>query len=131
MTQAGSSINETVAAQAPAFYRTKLGDAPMTILSDGPLPMGDPKDSFLGVSRQEVDQMLTRSFLPKHEIVPNDQHELLMKELYITQKSQFPLILYHYDPITRVVGAVPGDIIKITRPSPSAGEYIIYRYCTP
>jgi glyoxylase-like metal-dependent hydrolase (beta-lactamase superfamily II) len=69
MTQAGSSINETVAAQAPAFYRTKLGDAPMTILSDGPLPMGDPKDSFLGVSRQEVDQMLTRSFLPKHEIV--------------------------------------------------------------
>jgi DNA-directed RNA polymerase subunit H len=74
---------------------------------------------------------LTHYLVPKHEIIPKEQHELLMKELYITQKSQFPLIRYHDDPITRVIGAVPGDLIKITRPSPSAGEYIVYRYCTP
>ena len=69
--------------------------------------------------------------VPPHEIIPKEQHEALMKNMYITQKSQFPFIRYHDDPITRVIGAVPGDIIKITRPSPSAGEYIIYRICTP
>ena len=74
---------------------------------------------------------LKHYLVPKHEIVPKEQHEVLMKDLYVTQKSQFPLIRYHDDTITRVIGAVPGDIIKITRPSPSAGEYIVYRFCTP
>jgi DNA-directed RNA polymerase subunit H len=74
---------------------------------------------------------LKHYLVPNHEIIPKDQHEVLMKDLYITQKSQFPLIRYHDDPITRVIGAVPGDLIKITRPSPSAGEYIVYRFCTP
>ena len=54
-----------------------------------------------------------------------------MKTLYITTKYQFPLIRYHEDPISRVIGAVPGDILKITRPSPTAGEYIVYRVCVP
>jgi DNA-directed RNA polymerase subunit H (RpoH/RPB5) len=74
---------------------------------------------------------LDHFLVPPHEIVPKEQHESLMKSMYITQKSQFPLIRYHEDPITRIIGAVPGDIIKITRPSPSAGEYIVYRLCTP
>ena len=55
--------------QVPAFYRTKLGGAPITVLSDGPLPMGDPKDSFLGSSREAVGSMLRKSFLPTDEIV--------------------------------------------------------------
>jgi DNA-directed RNA polymerase subunit H (RpoH/RPB5) len=74
---------------------------------------------------------LKHYLVPPHEIVPKEQHEALMKGLYITQKSQFPLIRYHEDPITRVIGSVPGDIIKITRPSPTSGEYVIYRVCTP
>jgi DNA-directed RNA polymerase subunit H (RpoH/RPB5) len=74
---------------------------------------------------------LKHYLVPPHEIVPKEQHEALMKGLYITQKSQFPLIRYHEDPITRVIGSVPGDIIKITRPSPTSGEYVIYRICTP
>ena len=74
---------------------------------------------------------LNHYLVPKHEIIPKEQHDGLMKSMYITQKSQFPFIRYHDDPITRVIGAVPGDIIKITRPSPSAGEYIVYRMCTP
>ena len=69
--------------------------------------------------------------VPPHEIIPKDEHDALMKSLYDTQKSQFPLIRYHEDPITRVIGATPGDIIKITRPSPSAGEYVVYRVCVP
>jgi DNA-directed RNA polymerase subunit H len=72
---------------------------------------------------------LTHYLVPPHEIVPKEQHEGLMKTLYVTQKAQVPLIRYHEDPITRVIGAIPGDILKITRPSPSAGEYTVYRVC--
>jgi DNA-directed RNA polymerase subunit H len=74
---------------------------------------------------------LNHILVPPHEIVPKEQHEGLMKTLYITTKYQFPLIRYHEDPITRVIGAVPGDILKITRPSPTAGEYTVYRVCVP
>ena len=74
---------------------------------------------------------LKHYLVPPHEIIPKEQHDALMKSLYITQKAQFPLIRYHEDPITRVVGATPGDILKITRPSPSAGEYVVYRVCVP
>ena len=72
---------------------------------------------------------LTLYLVQPHEIVPKEQHEGLMKTLYVTQKAQFPLIRYHEDPITRVIGAIPGDILKITRPSPSAGAYTVYRVC--
>jgi len=74
---------------------------------------------------------LRHYLVPPHEIVPKEQHEALMKSMYITQKSQFPFIRYHEDPITRVIGSVPGDILKITRPSPTSGEYVVYRVCTP
>jgi DNA-directed RNA polymerase subunit H len=67
--------------------------------------------------------------VPKHEIVPEEQHEALLNSLYVTNKAQFPRISYS-DPIVRVLGAVPGDILKITRASPTAGETILYRTVT-
>lgn len=72
---------------------------------------------------------LRHVLVPKHEIVPEKDHKALMDSLYITTKSKFPEIKFHIDPITRCIGAVPGDIIKITRPSASSGESIIYRVC--
>jgi len=69
--------------------------------------------------------------VPKHEIVPEEEHKQLMDRLYITSKSKFPEIKFHVDPIARCIGAVPGDIIRITRPSASSGESIMYRVCAP
>ena len=69
--------------------------------------------------------------VPKHEIVPLEEHKDLMTRLNATTKSKFPEIKFHIDPIARCIGAVPGDIVKITRFSPSAGESIIYRVCAP
>ena len=54
-----------------------------------------------------------------------------MESMYITSKTKFPEIKFHIDPIARCIGAVPGDIVKITRPSASSGEAIIYRVCAP
>ncbi len=39
--------------QAPYFHRFKLGDAEVTIVSDGPLPLGDPSGSFIGVPKED------------------------------------------------------------------------------
>jgi DNA-directed RNA polymerase subunit H len=72
---------------------------------------------------------LKHVLVPKHEIVPEAEHKQLMDSMYIVSKSKFPEIKFHVDPITRCIGAVPGDIIRITRPSASSGEAIIYRVC--
>lgn len=69
------------------------------------------------------------TLVPKHEKIPPADHALLMKNLYITKKSSFPIIKFHEDMIARIMGLIPDDIVKITRPSPSAGTYEIYRVC--
>jgi len=69
--------------------------------------------------------------VPKHEIVPEEEHKQLMESMYIISKSKFPEIKFHVDPIARCIGAVPGDIVRITRPSASSGESIMYRVCAP
>ena len=96
---------------------------------------GEKERRKLRVSFFSVDTMvvnpLKHILVPKHEILPQDQHKQLMDSMNITSKSKFPEIKFHIDPIARCIGAVPGDIIKITRPSSSAGESIIYRVCAP
>ena len=86
--------------------------------------------SFFSVDTIVVNP-LKHVLVPKHEILPQDQHKSLMDSMYITSKTKFPEIKFHIDPIARCIGAVPGDIVKITRPSSSAGESIIYRVCAP
>ena len=55
--------------QAPYFYRFKLGSAEATIVSDGPLPLGDPHKNFNGLSAAEMDKQLTDNFLPLENAV--------------------------------------------------------------
>jgi DNA-directed RNA polymerase subunit H (RpoH/RPB5) len=77
-----------------------------------------------------VNNPLKHILVPPHEKVPAEEEEELLKRLF-AKKSQLPIIRYHEDPIARMLGLVPGDIVKITRPSPTAGEYITYRLCWP
>jgi len=51
-------------AQAPYYYRFKLGSAECTVVSDGQLPLGDPNASFLKISKEEINRELTSNFLP-------------------------------------------------------------------
>lgn len=69
--------------------------------------------------------------VPKHERVPLKEQEELLKQLYAQKKQQLPWIVFHVDIQARILGLVPGDIVKITRPSPSAGYYTEYRVCAP
>jgi len=77
-----------------------------------------------------INNPLNHTLVPLHEKVSKEEEASLMQSLY-AKKSQFPLIRFHEDPIARMLGILPGDIVKITRPSPTAGKYITYRVCVP
>ena len=55
--------------QAPYFYRFKLGNAEATVVSDGVLPLGDPTQAFLGLSKEEIARQLSSNFLPLENAV--------------------------------------------------------------
>jgi DNA-directed RNA polymerase I, II, and III subunit RPABC1 len=78
-----------------------------------------------------VSNPLEHVAVPKHELVPESLHTELLKKYNLKTKMNLPMIKFHEDIIGRIIGLVPGDIVKITRPSSSAGEYIVYRVCVP
>ena len=50
---------------APGFYRFRIGAFEATVVSDGPLDMGEPKDGvFHGLSKDQMIRGLTDNFLP-------------------------------------------------------------------
>ena len=77
-----------------------------------------------------INNPLNHILVPLHEKVTKEEEAPLLQSLY-AKKSQCPLIRFHEDPIARMLGILPGDIVKITRPSPTAGKYITYRVCVP
>jgi len=63
--------------------------------------------------------------VPKHEILSPEEAKKVL-ERYHAKPEQLPYILSS-DPMVRVLGAKPGDIIKIIRESKTAGEIVYYR----
>ncbi len=55
--------------QPAYFYRFGLGDAEVTVVSDGPLPLGPPKGTFIGVPDDQVKKMLSDNFLSPDNVV--------------------------------------------------------------
>ena len=55
--------------QSPYFYRFALGNAEVSVVSDGPLPLGPPKGTFIGVPDEEVRKMLSDNFLSPDNVV--------------------------------------------------------------
>jgi glyoxylase-like metal-dependent hydrolase (beta-lactamase superfamily II) len=55
--------------QAPAYYRFRLGDFEASVISDGPLHMGEPSGNiFTGVTKEEVVKDLAGNLLPTDNI---------------------------------------------------------------
>ena len=55
--------------QAPYFYRFPLGKMQVTMVSDGPLPLGEPSGAFLGASKEEIAKLLTDNYLSPTNVV--------------------------------------------------------------
>ena len=65
-------------------------------------------------------------YIPKHEIMKKKEAEEIFKK-FNTKPTEIPLI-FETDPAIVGLGVKPGDMIKITRKSPTAGQGIFYRY---
>ncbi|MDH5754703.1 MAG: DNA-directed RNA polymerase subunit H, partial [Candidatus Bathyarchaeota archaeon] len=64
--------------------------------------------------------------VPKHEILTSKEREQLLTQ-YKVQPYQLPQIKAS-DPAVKIIGAKPGDILRVIRKSSTAGEHIAYRY---
>ncbi|MEM1995205.1 MAG: DNA-directed RNA polymerase subunit H [Nitrososphaerales archaeon] len=65
-------------------------------------------------------------YVPKHEILSEEEAKELLQKVH-AKPEQLPYI-HISDPVVREIGAKPGQILKITRKSETAGESVYYRY---
>ena len=64
--------------------------------------------------------------MPRHEILSDEGKEELLAR-YKVHAYQLPQIS-SLDPAVKAIGAKPGDILRVIRKSPTAGEHMAYRY---
>jgi DNA-directed RNA polymerase subunit H len=64
--------------------------------------------------------------VPKHELMAPDEAASILKK-YNASPHEFPFVM-STDPAAKSIGAKPGDFVKVTRVSETAGETVYYRY---
>jgi len=77
-------------------------------------------------AKKNIILVPSHSYVPKHEIITKKE-ALEVLEKYHCKPTGLPLIFVS-DPAIMGLGVKPGDMIKITRKSATAGESLYYRY---
>ncbi len=78
-------------------------------------------------AEEELPFKPTDHFLvPRHELMTPDEAKAVLQKFNATP-NQFPFVS-STDAAAKSIGAKPGDFVRITRKSETAGETVYYRY---
>ena len=79
------------------------------------------------VKEAQADELdiFQSNLVPKHEILSEDERRDLLSRMKIEEK-QLPRIKSS-DPAVKSLGAKKGDVLRISRKSMTAGEYLYFR----
>ncbi len=72
--------------------------------------------------------ILKSDLVPKHEILSSEEKENKAKQYNVLNDSQWPEIS-RFDPVAIAIGLRPGEVVEITRNSPTALKTKYYRLC--
>lgn len=70
--------------------------------------------------------ILRHRLVPEHIILSEKEKKYVIEKYAGGDAYKLPYIL-STDPVVQVIGAKPGDVIKVIRRSPTAGVYVYYR----
>jgi DNA-directed RNA polymerase subunit H len=94
--------------------------------------MSSKRAHFTVVKKNKKEEVLEEVKVTDHVLVP--KHEILSPEekkevlgMFNATEEQSPF-LFNIDPVAREIGAKPGDMVRITRVSDTAGETTYYRF---
>merc|ERR1712224_544278 len=82
-------------------------------------------ETFL--ERELLVNITEHILVPKHQLLTNAEKIQLLNR-YKLREAQIPRILSN-DPVARYLGIDVGDVVRIIRPSETAGRYVTYRIC--
>ena len=75
---------------------------------------------------EEEVKVTDHVLVPNHVIVSEEEKKAVLAKFNATE-DQFPF-LFSTDPVAREIGAKPGNMVRISRKSDTAGEATYYRY---
>lgn len=70
--------------------------------------------------------VLAHAYVPRHQIVPPEEAKEVLAKCN-ARPEQLPYILAS-DPAAKEINAKPGDLVRITRSSETAGQTTYYRF---
>lgn len=107
------------------FHTKAQGTTTRSIISEGI----SKKMTFEFFDMTSLQYNVTKhKYVPKHEKVPQEEIDGILKRYYLKSKFHLPIII-ETDPIARYLGIKHGDLVKITRPSMNTGVTTIFRCC--